>query len=358
MQRFKVPSSSEDLVYDVTLDPNSCTCPDYRHRQRDCKHIFAVQQRPDLFVQDGEFLESEKVQLGPTPLPMLAKPYTGWPRTVKELAVEEKFDGLRMMARVHKNGNVDVWSRTGKTDGTVKRQFSSAMREELRKLPPCVLDGEIAEREGRSTSAGATRLGSRLKFMVFDVVEVMGKAVVNQPMSQRRKWLEQLLTLCSDPVLPTMQYVVASQQEMDAVVENIWDNGGEGVIVNPLGAKYSPGKRTDAYMKIKALESAALTVVGFCESKGEIMQRGPAAITVLKDDDGNYTVVKTLDNNTCNELSELFVDECWEERKIAGKWVRYNTAHQYVGRKLRIEFHERTPDRSYRHGRWDRWEDE
>jgi ATP-dependent DNA ligase len=110
-----------------------------------------------------------------------------------------------------------------------------------------------------------------------------------------------------------------------------------------VDAVYRPGKRDKSWIKIKKLRSAVLTVTGFQPSKGQIINRGPFATVVLKDEQGNVTTVKTRNDA---EIAKL------EAQAVAG------AAHPAIGRKLRIEFQERTVDGSYRHPRWDRWENE
>jgi hypothetical protein len=83
---------------------------------------------------------------------------------------------------------------------------------------------------------------------------------------------------------------------------------------------------------VKALDTAVMTVTGF--EKGE---NGPHSTVTLVGTDGE-TTVKTLNADAL--------------RKFAAN------PKSFIGRKLRIEFQERTPDGGYRHPRWDRWENE
>lgn len=372
MSTFRVPSSSTDDVYDVVaditspraLDEATCTCRDHKQRHRPCKHIRAVLDSPHLFatVREGTLTETVVAKTGELlsrPLPMLAKPWPGW-KSNRSFAVEEKYDGLRCVARVSDTG-VDVWSRTGKDGGTVKNRLTAEIRKKLQTVPSGVYDGELVSiTEGTlSKSYTVATIGSALCYRVFDLLELLGRDTTQHPLHLRRTWLEQIFPSSAPSVVELApQWVVSSEAELDSVVGNIWERGGEGVIVKDVNAKYFPGKRSDAFMKIKQCVSASLEVVGFAESEGEINNRGPAGITVLRDEQGNYTLVKTLDDATCAKLASRFLGTNLHRVKIANRWVTYNSDHTDVGRRLRIEYQERTPEGSYRHGRWDRWEDE
>jgi len=75
------------------------------------------------------------------------------------------------------------------------------------------------------------------------------------------------------------------------------------------------------------------TLIGYQAGK-----LGPQATTLLRDEDGNVTTVK------------------WKNMELLS---RMNADPQsFIGRKVRIEYQERTPDGNYRHPRWDRFEDE
>lgn len=168
-----------------------------------------------------------------------------------------------------------------------------------------------------------------------------------------------------------------TEDEMHTYLRAIWARDGEGVILKRRDSRYSPGKRPrEDWIKIKALRSAILTVVGFLPSKGTIQNRGPYATVVLRDDQGYETTVKTLNDA---ELAKFEAE--WKAldphqtradiegvSRVEAKSRTHRglfdndpmiaplaALHPAIGRRLRIEYQERTPDGSYRHPRWDRW---
>ena len=125
--------------------------------------------------------------------------------------------------------------------------------------------------------------------------------------------------------------------------QTVWDSDGEGLIIKRRQAPYTSGKRTMDFIKLKDLRTAVLTLVGFRAGVGTIVDRGAYATVVLRDEHGVQTTVKTLNDK---ELARF-------ESSAKGHKV-----HPAIGRSLRIEYHEKTPDGNYRHPRWDRWENE
>jgi ATP-dependent DNA ligase len=118
------------------------------------------------------------------------------------------------------------------------------------------------------------------------------------------------------------------------MLQEVWKRDGEGLILKQLQAPYLPGKRPKAtWLKMKALKSAAMTLYGFKAGK-----MGPQSVMLLRDDTGNETQTK------------------WKNLEQLDAFNA--NPQQFIGRRVRIEFQERTPEGNYRHPRFDRWEDE
>jgi ATP-dependent DNA ligase len=256
-------------------------------------------------------------------------------------ALEQKYDGHRIMVRVEPNRAPIAWSRNG-----IVRALPPHIILDLVRLPRGVYDGELFVPGDRSFGVKEIANGPNLIYVVFDIVDLLGVSIVQQNYDERRAYLEEIQTkgLLSDSVMLSPMWHVKNNDDVDKAVSKIWAKDGEGVILKRRKSTYVPGKRPkDAWIKIKALRTAVLEVVGFIPSKGEIQYRGNYGMVQLRDEDGNETTVKTRNDKECRAL---------EERARVGR------VHPDIGRKLRIEFQERTPDGSYRHPRWDRWEDE
>lgn len=259
--------------------------------------------------------------------PMLASPMPKDGINYSEWAVEEKFDGHRLVVCVHDKG-VIAWSRYGLT-----RSLPPHIRESALKLPIGIYDGELLVPGDRSYGVTELTKSDKLVYVMFDMMVVGTSNIMNFNYVERRH----LLTVSASENLPSLQLaesrIAHSKAELTAMTAEVWTRGGEGLILKKLSSVYQSGKRSKEVIKIKAVQSAVLTIVGYRAAK-----MGPQSTVVLRDDQGNETTVKTLNNK---ELARVNKDP-----------------QAFIGRKLRIEFQERTPDGNYRHPRWDRFENE
>lgn len=262
--------------------------------------------------------------------PMLAASMRSKLNLAERWVAEEKFDGHRMIVCVEKNRRV-AYSRHGS-----ERLLPDHIATALRSLQPGTYDGELCA-PGISKSYGVTELvnSDGLILKLFDILELHGVSTTHLPLWSRRDTLESIVRhAMGTGVEITRQYTIRNVNDIAILAQDVWRSGGEGLILKRLEARYEPGKRPkDAWIKVKQLRSAVLKVIGY-----EQGLMGHHAKLVLRGDDGVETTVKTKNNYWLAELEK--------------------NPEKYVGKNLVIEFQERTEDGSYRHPRWDRWEDE
>lgn len=260
-------------------------------------------------------------------------------------SVEEKIDGHRLIVEVGGKGIADLfgqskvtaWSRHGKL-----RMLPPHVRKSLELLPHGVYDGELVVPGSRSYGVTVLEDSDKLVFTMFDIIELIGRNLTitgiegGATYDERRAALEMIFSQFTE-VTPGLVLAtsipVDSLEQVDRLRDAVWANDGEGLILKKRSSKYVVGKRPKDWLKIKDLKSAVLTVIGFRDGT-----RGPDSVPILRDSDGNETTVKAKNDET---LAQLQADP-----------------KKFLGRSLRIEYQERTPDGSYRHPRWDRWEDE
>lgn len=272
------------------------------------------------------------------PLPDNFQPQQG------DFCAEEKFDGHRLMVRVSARV-ISSWSRTGKDS---EHKLSPMLQQALKALPDGVYDGELitmAEEGSKSYDVANLDTFNSRRYVVFDCLEnAQHESITSLQQKERRAYLLKVFEagINAQYVVLANAWEVYSAAQLEELCNRIWDNFGEGLIVKNRRAPYRPGKRSDAYMKLKECGTAVLTITGFAPSEGEKVNRGPCGITLLRDDEGHDARVKTPDDATCARME-------------AGQNGDTNV---HVGRRLRIEYHQRTPDGSYRSPRWDRFEDE
>ncbi|MBE3134056.1 MAG: ATP-dependent DNA ligase [Acidobacteria bacterium] len=244
---------------------------------------------------------------------------------------EEKFDGARIVACVLRGVDVEAWSRPraavgGGTQPPCPKRLGAAVRAALLRLPDGVYDGEIVVPRIPGAVKGRGRLTDDESAVchLFDVLEVFGQSTVSLPWTARRGLLEQAVAHTADPVRITKVLPVSQR-----TVDSVWRRGGEGVLLKDRSSSYEPGYRSHAWLKVKALATAVLTVTGF-----KAGLTGPYASFVLRNDEGTET---TVGSN-------------WNHRTLP--------PDAYIGRRVQIEFQKRTVSGSYRHPRLDRLVDE
>ncbi|WP_246410088.1 ATP-dependent DNA ligase [Granulicella aggregans] len=203
-------------------------------------------------------------------LPMLAKRVEEIPLDANPWSFEPKWDGFR--AVIFRNENeLLIQSRDGKP---LDRYFPELREPLLEQLPQqCILDGEIiiATKSGLDFDALTLRIhpaASRVKTLAaqspasvifFDLLQVEGHDLCNEPFSVRRAGLERILSNVQAPLHLT-------PATRDREIAKDWFTrfegaGLDGVIAKPLAGLYTPEKRT--MLKIKHERDCDCVVAGF-----------------------------------------------------------------------------------------------
>jgi bifunctional non-homologous end joining protein LigD len=206
--------------------------------------------------------------------PMLAKPGT-LPRHPEDWAFEVKWDGVRATVR-SQPGRFHLFSRAG-NDITPAYPELRALNRQL-SSHEAILDGEIVafDDDGRpSFQALQSRMHARgahvrrlaeerpVTLMVFDVVWLDGHPLVDRPWTERREILEGL-GLDGDHWQTPGAYVGQGEGLLAATAEQ----GLEGVIAKRTDAVYRPGRRSDAWIKVKNEQRQEFVVGGWLPGKG------------------------------------------------------------------------------------------
>lgn len=276
--------------------------------------------------------------------PMLASPMpSDLQIRPNQYVVNEKYDGHRLIVRVGGSGiqndlfmtgsPVRAWSRDG-----LSRILPRHIIDSLSQFPVCVLDGELLVPGKRSYGVTELANSKDLIFIAFDILEMINETTCDIAYHHRRVFLE---TMFSDKSLKDLPGIglawskpVQTVEEIHEASKEVWARDGEGLILKDRNSLYYPGKRPkNVWIKIKQLQSAVLTITGY-----EYGLLGPYAKVKLIDEDGHQIAVKVRNTALRNQCEA--------------------NPDSFIGRALRIEFQERTPDGSYRHPRWDRLEDQ
>ncbi len=217
------------------------------------------------------------------------------------LTVEDKYDGIRVQAHISQ-GEVRLFSRT-----------RDEITESFPELPPtfagfprdAVLDGEVVAwslcgaalaRQGRALpfSTLQQRLGRKqvsaklmrdapIAYMVFDLLYTDGELLLERPLRERSRILNELLALprtstvtssrgqssfvfqdgdedAPATVLRAPSATAISPGDLDALFTAARARGNEGLVIKDLDSPYTPGRRGKSWLKMKR-ELATLDVV-------------------------------------------------------------------------------------------------
>jgi bifunctional non-homologous end joining protein LigD len=178
---------------------------------------------------------------------------------------EIKWDGYRIVSRL---AGSDAELRTRKNQDYTER-FANVARElpKALKTPDCVVDGEVCalDEDGRPSFSAMQqgRSSTPIVYYVFDVLEIEGEPLIDQPLVERRKRLEQLLDRRNRTVRLSEGFDdgqallrAASQQKL------------EGIIAKRLDSRYLPGKRTRDWLKIKTHGRQEFVIAGYTRGQG------------------------------------------------------------------------------------------
>jgi DNA ligase-1 len=218
-----------------------------------------------------------------------------------EAAVEDKYDGIRAQAHVA-DGEVKFFSRTR---DEITESFPE-LPDALAGLPlDAILDGEIVawmspgrarpfsvlqQRLGRKKVSERMLLDIPVAYVVFDVLYADGELLIDRPLRDRARVLDELLATTNDihhggtetrrrtrdlqsqlsfgaeeekavgNVVRAPVFHASSPEELEELFAAAQERGNEGLMIKDLDSAYTPGKRGKSWLKMKR-ELATLDVV-------------------------------------------------------------------------------------------------
>lgn len=254
--------------------------------------------------------------------------------------MEQKWDGHRVTVAISDTGKtIRAWSRpTRDSEGTMReeglpRTMPDQIAAVLGRMPDGYYDGEMLVPGGSSSDVAKGSNKGNEVYVIFDVLELIGRNVMHESYVARRALLEIALGNAKGSRVVSL---ATAAEPSAALVQAIWDAGGEGVILKRKASRYVPGARTADWIKVKAQNHATTTIVGWEEGKN-----GPYSAATVRlpwlDKQGNTvdTTVKVLNNA--------------ERRAIEAHPTRR------VGERLVISYQTKLDSGKVRHGMWDHY---
>jgi bifunctional non-homologous end joining protein LigD len=207
---------------------------------------------------------------------------------------EYKWDGVRALCFIDR-GTHQVQARSG-TDITARYPELISLVEAMADRQ-VVLDGEIVSLgdDGRPSFGrlqhrmhlSDRRLIARLSesepvfYVLFDVLYVDGRSLVDKPYTHRRKVLEELTLVGNN-----WQVTPAHAGEGTAMLAAARQNHLEGIVAKRLDSPYRLGQRSDDWVKIKIIQRQEFVVAGWMPERTGIEGRVGALLVGYHDYEG------------------------------------------------------------------------
>jgi bifunctional non-homologous end joining protein LigD len=188
---------------------------------------------------------------------------------------EPKLDGYRIIARV-RNGDVRLTSRGGLDLTEAFPEIVADLATQA--IDSMVLDGEIVAltTEGRPSfnalqkraqvktarEIAAAQREAAVALVCFDLLHFAGRDLRDSQYIDRRRYLSQCL-------LPSERIqLIHASEDAETLYAAALEHGFEGIVAKRKDSTYRPGRRSSAWLKIKASHSAEFVVGGYTKGKG------------------------------------------------------------------------------------------
>lgn len=206
-----------------------------------------------------------------------------------EYIYELKWDGIRALISLE-DGKLTIRTRNLKD---ITSQFPELdIPEEAFRSNNAVFDGEIVclDKEGKpdfgkviqrmQTSGNTVRKKNPAVCYLFDVLFLDGRSVMSDPWERRRIWLK-------DAMRKVNTYRISDYiEDGPALFEAAEKMGLEGIMAKKRGSIYTPGKRTEDWLKIKVRKTADCVIIGYTEGQGDRQKVFGALHIAQPHDDG------------------------------------------------------------------------
>ena len=195
--------------------------------------------------------------------------------TGDQYVYEVKWDGIRALISLQ-DGAIKIRSRN---QNDITNQFPELLIPEKSFQANCGLfDAEIVCLDGagrpqfkkvihRLKASGEINISKNAKSSpvfcyVFDCLYLDGRSLINEPLAKRREWLK-------DAIKPDSPYRLSQiEEDGEALFAAARMHDLEGIMAKDKHGKYQPGKRSQAWQKIKVRNTAECVVIGYNAGQG------------------------------------------------------------------------------------------
>ncbi|RKR85205.1 bifunctional non-homologous end joining protein LigD [Mucilaginibacter gracilis] len=194
---------------------------------------------------------------------------------------EVKWDGYRALAFVNK-GEVELVSRNNKDFNQKFYPIYKALQNWDINL---VADGEILVLNDKGISNFGdlqnwrSEADGELVYYIFDLLWYDGKNLMELPLIERQAILKQVLPTNNDNIRVSKVFN-ASGKQFFAAAERM---GLEGIIAKKAGSTYSPGIRSNEWLKIKVHKRQEVVIAGYTKNEDTAKQFSSLLLGVYDD---------------------------------------------------------------------------
>lgn len=268
---------------------------------------------------------------------------------MSKVAVEPKYDGQRIQA--HVSQKIHLFTRSLEDVTSMFPDLTDALSVTLKSRDEessFILDGEavgIDPQTGRISSFQTMITRKRkygiaenlikvpIRYMVFDILELNGKSLLNEPFCERRKVLRDIFPKSpTSPKSPNLiqlapQIITSDPVEIRTFLKEQIDKGLEGIVAKKWDSPYSPGRTGFHWVKLKwegeaksggLLDTVDCVVMGIYRGKGKRSGFGAGAFLVGIFCPPKFPNSPKLPTSflTISKIGTGLSDEQWKQLKV------------------------------------------
>lgn len=182
----------------------------------------------------------------------------------------QKFDGERCIM-IKTNDKLIMLSRGG---NIITYKFPD-ITENISCEDNFIIDGEIISLNGdfsnlltRALTQNRTKIKELVnkipvKFMVFDILSLNDKVLMNEPLRNR---VEELKGFMDKNFSENDKLEMCKYGDINELWNEVIENDDEGIIIKDLNASYEANKRSKGWLKYKNFKETTITITSFSEN--------------------------------------------------------------------------------------------
>ncbi|MBC8770066.1 DNA ligase D [Arenibacter sp. BSSL-BM3] len=238
-----------------------------------------------------------------------------------EWIFELKWDGYRILTHISENG-VFLQSRNGIK---MNDKFPELVKELENVEHQTILDGELTvidengvSQFGELQNYPDTRCN--LRYYVFDMLYLNGHSMLNLNILDRKSLIPELIE-----GMGITQYCDHIEGMGVSLFNKATEEGMEGIMAKWINSNYSPGTRSNKWLKIKSIQSENVLICGYTDSVGGGVVFGSLILGKWEGDELEYI----------GNCGTGFTDAYREE--LLSLFEEYRTSRNPFGRKLPLK---------------------